>query len=62
MHERELLAQAKNFFVDLWDTIIIFFNSYQWQEILFWLKMVSIVLCILMILAILIILIKKSSL
>jgi hypothetical protein len=62
MDRRFLLVQAKVFLIDIWDKIIVFFNSYQWQEILFWLKMVSIVLCILMVLAMFIILIKKSTL
>ena len=62
MNEYELLAQAKNFFVDLWDTIVTFFNSYQWQEIVFVLKIVLIILSILMVIALIIVWIKKLRL
>ena len=62
MNRKVLLAQAKNFFADIWEKIVVFFNSYQWQEIAFCLKIALFILSVLILLAIIIILIKKSSL
>jgi len=62
MNRGVLLAQAKNFFADIWEKIVVFFNSYQWQEIAFCLKIALFVVSVLMILAIIVVLIKKSSL
>lgn len=62
MNRKVLLAQAKNFFADIWQDIIVFFSSYQWQEIVFCLKIALFIISVLMILAIIVILIRKSSL
>ena len=58
----KFLAQAKNFLTDVWKDIIAFFNSYQWQEIVFVLKIVLIILSILMLIGIIIVWIKKLRL
>lgn len=58
----KFLAQSKNFLVDVWQDIIAFFDSYQWQEIVFVLKIVLIILSILMIIGIIIVWIKKLRL
>ncbi|MBU2564624.1 hypothetical protein KKA23_03550 [Patescibacteria group bacterium] len=39
-----LLAQAKNSFVDSWEAIIRYFSSYQWQELLFLIKTILIII------------------
>lgn len=62
MNRKLLLAQAKNFFADIWEKIVVFFNSYQWQEIAFCLKIALFIVSVLMILAIIVVLIRKSSL
>jgi hypothetical protein len=62
MNRKLLLAQAKNFFADLLGKINVFFNSYQWQEIAFCLKIALFIVSVLMILAIIVVLIRKSSL
>lgn len=62
MDRKLLLAQAKNFFADIWEKIVVFFNSYQWQEIAFCLKIALFIISVLMILAIIVVLIRKSSL
>ena len=62
MNRKLLLAQAKNFFADIWQDIIVFFNSYQWQEIAFCLKIALFIVSVLMILAIIVVLIRKLKL
>lgn len=56
--ELDLLAQAKNFFTDTWDKITNFFTSYHWQEILFNIKTIFIIISFLLLLAIVFLLIK----
>jgi len=58
MNEYELLAQAKNFFVDTWEKIVIFFTSYQWQEIVFTIKVILIIISFLLLLTIIFLLFK----
>lgn len=58
MNEKELLAQAKNFFVDLRSTMVGFFDSYQWQEIVFTIKIVFVIISILLLLLIILLIIK----
>jgi len=62
MNRGVLLAQAKNFFADIWEKIVVFFNSYQWQEIALGLEIALFVVSVLMLLAIIVVLIRKSSL
>ena len=58
----KFLAQSKNFLTDVWKDIIAFFGSYQWQEIVFVLKIVLIILSILMIIALIVVWIRKLRL
>jgi len=60
MNRRVLLAQAKNFFADVWQDIIVFFNSLLWHEIIIVLKVVLITLSVLMIIGIIIVWIKRA--
>ena len=60
MNRRILLAQAKNFFADVWQDIIVFFNSLLWHEIIIVLKVVLITLSVLMIIGIIIVWIKRA--
>lgn len=43
-YEKELLAQAKNFFVDFGGNTVNFFTSYQFKEIIFTIKTVLIII------------------
>ena len=43
----EYLAQAKNFFSDIWEKSLDFFASYHWREIVFNMKLVSIIISLL---------------
>jgi hypothetical protein len=61
-NEKQLLAQVGDFFNDLWETIVRFFNSYQWQEILFALKFILLILSILMLITLIIVWFKKLNL
>jgi len=54
----KLLAEAKNFFVDSWDKIILFFGSYKWQEILFDIRIVFILVSALFLILIIFLLVK----
>ncbi len=54
------MAQAKNFFADVWQDIIVFFNSLLWHEIIIVLKVVLITLSVLMIIGIIIVWIKRA--
>ena len=54
----KLLAQAKNFFVDLWETITRYFSSYEWQELLFLIKTIFIILSLIFAVLIIFLLIK----
>ncbi len=40
----EYLAQVKNIFVDFWNQCLDFFSSYKWRELLFDLKLISLIL------------------
>jgi len=40
----DYLAQAKDFFVNLWDRIYGFFASYHWKEILLNIKLISLII------------------
>lgn len=43
----EYMAQAKNFFSDIWERSLGFFTSYHWREIVFNMKLVSIIISLL---------------
>jgi hypothetical protein len=60
LYQRQLqmVAQAKNFFVDLWQEVNDFFISYQWQEILFGLKVASAIISLFLLLLIIFLLVK----
>lgn len=58
MNEYELLAQAKNFFVDLWNTIDDFFTSYKFQEIVFTLKFIFILISFILFVLIVLLILK----
>ena len=65
MNEQKLLAQAKDFFVNLWETIADFFGSYKFQEIVFSLKfvfiLISFILSVLIVLLILKIIVSSFT-
>lgn len=52
------LNQAAVFFADLWQKIIDFFGSYKWQEIVFVVKFIFIIISLLLIILIIILLLK----
>jgi hypothetical protein len=43
----EYMAQAKNIFVDAWEKSVDFFTSYHWREIVFNMKLISILVSLL---------------
>jgi Na+-transporting methylmalonyl-CoA/oxaloacetate decarboxylase gamma subunit len=56
--EEVLLAQTKNFLTDMWEKINTFFNSYTWQEILFNIKVVFVVITFILFLFLVILIIR----
>lgn len=56
--EQEVLAQASNFFTDNWQKLVNFFTSYQWQETVFAIRVVFIIISFLLLLAIIFLLFK----
>ena len=58
--EINLFAQTGNFFSDTWEKTDNFFNSYQWQEVLFNIKAGFIILSFLLLTLIILILLKIS--
>lgn len=56
--EQQILAQASNFFTDTWQKIVDFFTSYQWQEIVFTIKVIFIIISFLLLLAIIFLLFR----
>lgn len=58
MNEQQILAQASNFFTNTWEKIITFFTSYQWQEIVFIIRIIFIMISFILLLLIVVLLIK----
>ena len=56
------LAEAKNAWIGLWNTIMEFFKSYQWKEILFGIKVGLFIFSLLLLLAIILVLLKIITL
>lgn len=52
MNEQQILAQVSNFFTDTWQKTNAFFTSYQWQEIVFTIKVIFIIISFLLLMAI----------
>lgn len=57
-YEKELLAQTKNFFVDSGGSVVNFFSSYQFKEIIFTIKTVLIIISFIFLLLIIALLVK----
>jgi len=55
------LAEAKNAWIGLWNTIVEFFKSYQWKEILFGIKVGLFIFSLLMLLAVILVLLKTIA-
>jgi len=60
MDNRGISIQIENFLFDLRASVNVFFNSINWSEVLFYLKIGLVILSLLMIVAIVIVLILKS--
>ena len=56
------MAEAKNAWIGLWNTIMEFFKSYQWKEILFGIKVGLFIFSLLLLLAIILVLLKSITL
>ena len=56
--ELETMAQAIKFFGDWWAKTTVFFTSYHWREILFTVKLISIIISLIFLVLIIILLIK----